>query len=226
MSAELGVQYTTAAATVYFLMRGPVNTVVLISSGALTAYVSANLALYKVAGTRQDTSGYFTGDVPTNTPAGVYGVLAFAQVGGSPAESDPCIGWQPAFQWSGTAQVPLSSLATPTNITAGTMTTVTNLTNAPTVGDFTSTMKTSLNAATPSLSAAGVGAIVTGMFTTADTVETGWTLQSFCRVVGASIGSVTGAPNAPVFYGLTGTPGRLIVSAQESGNRTVTFNVG
>ncbi len=45
-----------------------------------------------------------------------------------------------------------TSVASPTNITAGTITNatnVTNLTNAPTVGDFTATMKTSLNAATP-----------------------------------------------------------------------------
>lgn len=44
-----------------------------------------------------------------------------------------------------------SSVASPTNITAGTITTVTNLTNAPTAGDFTATMKTSLNAATPAV---------------------------------------------------------------------------
>lgn len=54
-------------------------------------------------------------------------------------------------------------------ITGGTVTTATNLTNAPTVGDFTATMKTSLNDATPSvtvsdktgfsLSAAGISAI-------------------------------------------------------------------
>jgi hypothetical protein len=42
-----------------------------------------------------------------------------------------------------------TGLATPTNITAGTITTTTNLTNAPTVGDFTAAMKTSLNSATP-----------------------------------------------------------------------------
>lgn len=42
-----------------------------------------------------------------------------------------------------------SSVASPTNITAGTITTATNLTNAPTSGDFTATMKTSLNASTP-----------------------------------------------------------------------------
>ncbi|SRR6266404_7355998 len=44
-----------------------------------------------------------------------------------------------------------ASIASPTNITAGTITTTTNLTNAPTAGDFTATMKTSLNAATPSV---------------------------------------------------------------------------
>lgn len=37
-----------------------------------------------------------------------------------------------------------AGLATPTNITAGTITTVTNLTNAPTVGDLTAAMKTSV----------------------------------------------------------------------------------
>ena len=40
-----------------------------------------------------------------------------------------------------------AGLATPTNITAGTITTVTNLTNAPTAGDFTATMKTSAQTA-------------------------------------------------------------------------------
>jgi len=37
-----------------------------------------------------------------------------------------------------------SSIASPTNITAGTITTVTNLTNAPTSGDLTATMKASV----------------------------------------------------------------------------------
>lgn len=40
-----------------------------------------------------------------------------------------------------------TGFATPTNITAGTITTVTNLTNAPTNGDLTATMKTSVQAA-------------------------------------------------------------------------------
>lgn len=52
-----------------------------------------------------------------------------------------------------------ASVASPTNITAGTITTVTNVTNAPTAGDFTATMKTSLNSSSPGISATGVQAI-------------------------------------------------------------------
>lgn len=61
-----------------------------------------------------------------------------------------------------------TSIASPTNITAGTITTVTNLTNAPTAGDLTATMKTSVTtaatAATPTAAAVtgNVGGNVTG----------------------------------------------------------------
>lgn len=59
-----------------------------------------------------------------------------------------------------TAVRQIDDLATPTNITAGTITTVTNLTNAPTNGDLTATMKTSVTtaatAATPTVTAGTV----------------------------------------------------------------------
>lgn len=48
---------------------------------------------------------------------------------------------------SGGVTVPAATLASTTNITAGTITTVTNLTNAPTNGDLTATMKTSVTTA-------------------------------------------------------------------------------
>ncbi len=53
-----------------------------------------------------------------------------------------------------------SGLATPTNITAGTITTVTNLTNAPTNGDLTATMKASVT--TAATAATPIAASVTG----------------------------------------------------------------
>lgn len=46
---------------------------------------------------------------------------------------------------SGTVTFPNATLASTTNITAGTITTVTNLTNAPTSGDLTAAMKASVN---------------------------------------------------------------------------------
>lgn len=49
------------------------------------------------------------------------------------------------------ATFPSGTLANTTNITAGIITTTSNLTNAPTAGDFTAAMKTSLNAATPAV---------------------------------------------------------------------------
>ena len=58
-----------------------------------------------------------------------------------------------------------ASIASPTNITAGTITTTTNLTNAPTAGDFTATMKTSIGTAVAASAVASVtGAVgsVTG----------------------------------------------------------------
>lgn len=47
---------------------------------------------------------------------------------------------------SGTVTFPNATLASTTNITAGTITTVTNLTNAATAGDLTAAMKASVNA--------------------------------------------------------------------------------
>jgi hypothetical protein len=58
-----------------------------------------------------------------------------------------------------------TSIASPTNITAGTITTVTNLTNAPTAGDFTATMKTSIGTAVAASAVASVTGNVGGNVT-------------------------------------------------------------
>lgn len=56
---------------------------------------------------------------------------------------------------AGTVTFP-GTIASTTNITAGTITTVTNLTNAPTSGDFTATMKTSIGTAVAASAVASV----------------------------------------------------------------------
>ncbi len=55
-----------------------------------------------------------------------------------------------------------ATLASTTNITAGTVTTATNLTNAPTAGDFTATMKTSIGTAVAASAVASVTGNVGG----------------------------------------------------------------
>lgn len=54
------------------------------------------------------------------------------------------------------ATFPSGTVANTTNITAGIITTVTNLTNAPTAGDFTATMKTSIGTAVLASNVAGI----------------------------------------------------------------------
>jgi|SRR6185503_2338328 len=58
-----------------------------------------------------------------------------------------------------------ATIASTTNITAGTITTVTNLTNAPTAGDFTATMKTSIGTAVAASAVASVTGNVGGNVT-------------------------------------------------------------
>ncbi|MBP8294174.1 MAG: hypothetical protein KAX65_15465 [Caldilineaceae bacterium] len=82
-------------------------------------------------------------------------------------------------------------LATPTNITAGVITTVTHLTNAPTAGDLTAAMKTSVTtaatAATPTAAAVtgavgsvtgAVGSVTAGVTVATNNDKTGYGLSS------------------------------------------------
>lgn len=93
----------------------------------------------------------------------------------------------------------------PASATIGTVTTTTtatNLTNAPTSGDFTATMKTSLNAATPASVVGAVGSV---------TGNVGGNVNgSVASVVGA-VGSVTGAVGS-----VTGNVGGLVVGSVAS----------
>lgn len=92
---------------------------------------------------------------------------------------------------AGGVTVPAATLASTTNITAGTITTVTNLTNAPTAGDFTTTMKTSIGTAVAASAVASVTGNVGGnVFGSVGSVSTGVTLAANQHVIVDS-GTVT-----------------------------------
>jgi len=113
-----------------------------------------------------------------------------------------------------------TGLATPTNITAGTITTVTNLTNAPTAGDLTATMKTSVttaaSAATPALSAAGVDAIWD------DAVDGSVTARQSLRLANSANGAIVAGAATPTvtIRDLADTKDRVTATVDASGNRT------
>ena len=96
-----------------------------------------------------------------------------------------------------------SGLATPTNITAGTITTVTNLTNAATSGDLTSTMKASVTAAVPS-----VVSIQSGLATPTN-------------ITAGTITTVTNLTNAPTSGDLTQTMKTSVAAAVTAAAPTV-----
>lgn len=109
MAAELQTRWTTGT-TCYFQIRSATGTIW--NGTALEAYVTANIGLYKVSSTEQGTaSGYFVGTFPATLAAGVYNVVAFQQLGGSPAETDTYIGSQ-TFMWNGSAPSSMSDAAT------------------------------------------------------------------------------------------------------------------
>lgn len=146
-----------------------------------------------------------------------------------------------------TTNLPAAPAST-TNITAGTITTVTNLTNAPTAGDFTATMKTSLNAATPSvtvsdktgfsLSAAGVQAIwdaLTSALTTVGSIgkllvtNIDAAISSRSTYAGGAVASVTaavtvGTNNDKTGYALTSAYDPAKTAAQPSDVPTAAAN--
>lgn len=116
-----------------------------------------------------------------------------------------------------------ASVASPTNITAGTITTVTNLTNAPTAGDLTATMKASVT--TAATAATPTAAAVTGAVGSV----TGNVGGSVVGSVGSVTAGVTVATNNDkTGYALTALESLITHSgtAQAGGSNSITLAAG
>lgn len=116
MAGELQVSYASQK-TVYFLVRNRIGQIWNTSTNLFESYLTASLANYAITGTEQSTSAYFTGTFPAQISPGTYGVIAKAQLGGSPAETDGIVGGQ-NLEWNGAAIGPLSDLATSGQVAA------------------------------------------------------------------------------------------------------------
>lgn len=103
-----------------------------------------NAALASVLGTPAGASvSADIADIPTNAEL----ATAFTEIKGATWATTDTL--EAIRDRGDAAWITATGFATPTNITAGTITTVTNLTNAPTNGDFTATMKSSITTAVP-----------------------------------------------------------------------------
>lgn len=113
MSAEIQFSFM-ANSTTYFLVRSRVGQIWSTSggTGAFEAYSTTNYTDYAISATQQGSaSAFYVGNFPTAIPAGVYGITAKNQLGGSAAETDPTVAVGD-YQWNGTVTLPLSDLAT------------------------------------------------------------------------------------------------------------------
>lgn len=91
-------------------------------------------------------------DTTTDIPALIADLPTNAELATALGTADDAVLAQVALVKVQTDLIPAAPAST-TNITAGVITTVTNLTNAPTNGDLTATMKTSVTAAVPTAAA-------------------------------------------------------------------------
>ena len=125
---------------------------------------------------------------------------------------------------AGTVTLP-GTVASTTNITAGTITTVTNLTNAPTAGDLTATMKTSVT--TAATAATPTAAAVTGAVGSVTGNVGGNVVGTVASVVGAvgsvigAVGSVTGNVGGVVGVTFPAVVGDALIANQSTINSNV-----
>jgi hypothetical protein len=125
MANEIKVSYSQSQ-TVYVFILNKTGQIYNTSSALFEAYNSANLALYTVSLVQQGGSSLYLGTFPPAIPNGTYDLLAKAQKGGTPAESDPTIGNEDGFGWNGSTRIgfsdiPISGFTTLINIARGTM---------------------------------------------------------------------------------------------------------
>ncbi len=114
MAGEVQFSYQRGKTT-YFVARNQTSGFIWSTSGgtsgAFEAFTSGNWANYAISCTEQGTSATYAGNWPTTMAAGVYGVIAKDQLGGTPTQLDTSIG-AGDFQWGGSAVVPLSDTVT------------------------------------------------------------------------------------------------------------------
>lgn len=191
--ATSGNGYATATDYALVITTGTVNSVSVVGYVVATFSIENRSALMPVTAARTlvvDAAGLADATVVKLGPSGSATAQTARDAG---AQLDGTVTSRMATYTQPTgflaATFPSGTVANTTNITAGTITTTTNLTNAPTSGDLTATMKTSVT--TAATAATPIAASVTGAVGSVTGNVGGNVTGTVGSVVGA-VGSVTG----------------------------------
>lgn len=131
MANELVIHYLTGA-TLYALLHDATGQIW--NGAAFAAPGSANWTDYDIAMSEVATAtGIYRGTMP-GAAAGVYGFVVRRQAGASPAVTDIVVG-AGSIEWNGTAEVPLSEVATTAGSLAGDISSILNYMQAYVSGD-------------------------------------------------------------------------------------------
>jgi hypothetical protein len=114
MASEIETAGPGTGKTLYFIVRGGSNNTGLIwntGTSLFEAYNNANYANYAIAMVEQGANNVYVGNFPSAIIPGMFNIVAYQQITGSPLQSDPRVG-AGEFQWNGTNPLPLSDLTT------------------------------------------------------------------------------------------------------------------
>ena len=112
MANELQLAHGATGRTIYAVVRNHTSGFLWSTVGpAFEVFTSGNWANYAISLVEQGVTGYYVGNMPSAIPAGVYGVEAREQLGGSPTQLDARVA-AGDVHWTGTIVPPLSDTAT------------------------------------------------------------------------------------------------------------------
>jgi hypothetical protein len=109
MSGEIQIDHPTGA-NLYARVRDATGLAWNTATPGFEAFNATHWTNYAIALTERGSSGEYVGNFPA-AAAGVYTVTVYLRAGGSPAVGDRSVGTG-KIEWSGTAEVPLSTRST------------------------------------------------------------------------------------------------------------------
>ena len=225
MSNELNLNFP-GDYTLYAVLLNSVSDVYNTSSEDFETPQDANWASYVISLTESENTEFYRGDMP-GVGGGIYSYVVREQEGGSPAVTDPHVGWG-QIHWDGSVEIPMNTVLVDTNEIQGKLPT-NNIMGSSVKTDKdddidailadTGTDGVVVAAASKTgyrLSGAGVDDILD------EVVEGTYTLRQMLRLIASVlVGKSSGGGTATItFRDTSDATNRVVATVSAAGNRT------